>query len=83
MVLRCSEPTLLIRLRSACCRAVPAQLLTVLPPYLPRSLDPGCAALLPRMRSLQRLVLDGNGVDDAAMQHIAHVPQLRWGPAPG
>lgn len=31
------------------------------------------------MRSLERLVLDGNGADDAAMQHIAAVPRLRWG----
>ncbi|KAI3428195.1 hypothetical protein D9Q98_006575 [Chlorella vulgaris] len=41
------------------------------------NLNPEVAALLPRLRSLDRLVLDGNGVDDAAMRHIAVLTLLR------
>lgn len=53
-------------------------MLTLLLHHLPCSLNPGFAALLARLQSLQQLVLDGNGTDDVAMQHIAAAPQLRW-----
>jgi hypothetical protein len=43
------------------------------------SLNPEVAALLPALTSLRRLVLDGDGVDDAAMHHIASLPLLRCG----
>ena len=42
------------------------------------SLNPDTAALLPRLVSLQRLVLDGNQVDDAALAHVAALPRLRY-----
>jgi hypothetical protein len=42
------------------------------------SLNPDTAALLPRLAALRRLVVDANGADDAALHHIAVLPQLRW-----
>ena len=41
------------------------------------SLNLDTAALLAGLSSLRRLGLDGNGVDDAVMEHVAALPLLR------
>ena len=46
-------------------------------PCCPASLNPDVAALLPRLASLRRLLLDGNQADDGTLLHVAALPQLR------